>query len=484
MKNKNKKETKYLPVPQQYFSTGSYDQITIREIYFRKDRNKFSRRLRYYFPLTDKWLEKDKIERELKNFCLSFVEWECIWVLGLSTSKIGSLEWAERKTEVVYKNKSYVTKIFIKTLLLKDPYNPSIDYDDFVSRFDLINDYFESRKENEFKVDYDFSRVPDIFRKTDKIQLTYYFDGIKKLYTATYRTLNTELKDAIDFRPIIVSYANRDKRAKKFIENAKKLHGNKYNYDYVEYKNNNTPVKIICNTCGTIFYQAPVSHLVGKEGCPNCLKNRKSENRRMPLNEFIKRSEEIHGEGTYDYSEVNYINKDTPVKIVCNKHGSFFQRPRVHLRGCGCPNCSPKSTGEDYVEEYLKLNNIIYVSHERVLNGEKLMIPDFIFSFNNNNYWIEYNGEQHYEFIPFFHVNITNFKNQLIRDLIKRKYCEMNNINLIEIPYIYDSFDLVSEFLNNILINKTKPTKLVNYSVLYKLDNTGLNLEELCIPCD
>ena len=60
----------------------------------------------------------------------------------------------------------------------------------------------------------------------------------------------------------------------------------------------------------------------------------------------------------------------------------------------------------------------------------------------------------------------------------------MNNINLIEIPYIYDSFDLVSEFLNNILINKTKPTKLVNYSVLYKLDNTGLNLEELCIPCD
>lgn len=48
---------------------------------------------------------------------------------------------------------------------------------------------------------------------------------------------------------------------------------------------------------------------------------------------------------------------------------------------------------------------------------------------------VEYNGEQHYKFIPFFHGNREKFYNQAYRDEMKRIYCRDSGITLIEIPY-------------------------------------------------
>lgn len=48
---------------------------------------------------------------------------------------------------------------------------------------------------------------------------------------------------------------------------------------------------------------------------------------------------------------------------------------------------------------------------------------------------IEYNGQQHYRFIPYFHRNKDRFINQRYRDVLKRKLCEENGVTLIEVPY-------------------------------------------------
>lgn len=48
---------------------------------------------------------------------------------------------------------------------------------------------------------------------------------------------------------------------------------------------------------------------------------------------------------------------------------------------------------------------------------------------------IEYNGRQHYDFVPFFHKNREAFLNQKYRDEIKRMKCKEHGIQLIEIPY-------------------------------------------------
>lgn len=48
---------------------------------------------------------------------------------------------------------------------------------------------------------------------------------------------------------------------------------------------------------------------------------------------------------------------------------------------------------------------------------------------------VEYNGIQHYKFIPFFHKNKETFQNQKYRDYMKRQMCKDNGILLIEVPY-------------------------------------------------
>lgn len=47
---------------------------------------------------------------------------------------------------------------------------------------------------------------------------------------------------------------------------------------------------------------------------------------------------------------------------------------------------------------------------------------------------VEYNGAQHYKYIPYFHKNKEAFLNQKYRDDMKRRICRDNRINLIEVP--------------------------------------------------
>lgn len=54
-----------------------------------------------------------------------------------------------------------------------------------------------------------------------------------------------------------------------FIEKCNKIHNNKYGYNNVIYKNQNTKIDILCYKHG-MFSQIPSSHLHGKSGCPRC----------------------------------------------------------------------------------------------------------------------------------------------------------------------------------------------------------------------
>jgi hypothetical protein len=51
---------------------------------------------------------------------------------------------------------------------------------------------------------------------------------------------------------------------------------------------------------------------------------------------------------------------------------------------------------------------------------------------------VEYNGAQHYQYIPFFHKNKEAFYNQKYRDELKRIRCRELGITLIEIPHTED----------------------------------------------
>ena len=123
---------------------------------------------------------------------------------------------------------------------------------------------------------------------------------------------------------------------KEFIEQSRKIHGDKYDYSKVNYINNSTDVIITCPKHGD-FPQTPANHLRG-EGCSDCWEEKKATLYNLTLEEFIERANKIHGIGTYDYSKVNYVNMHTDVIIICPKHSDFKQKPTDHLKGHGCKN--------------------------------------------------------------------------------------------------------------------------------------------------
>ena len=52
---------------------------------------------------------------------------------------------------------------------------------------------------------------------------------------------------------------------------------------------------------------------------------------------------------------------------------------------------------------------------------------------------VEVHGEQHYEFVPFYHQNHMGFIAQKINDLNKKTWCTKNGFRLIELPYNEDN---------------------------------------------
>ena len=144
----------------------------------------------------------------------------------------------------------------------------------------------------------------------------------------------------------------------EFIKKSNKVHFNKYDYSLVNYKNAITKIKILCPTHG-IFEQTPNLHLSGN-GCKKC-----SNNIRLTNDEFIEISKKIHFD-KYDYSLVDYKNNETPVSIICKKHGIFNQNPTYHKTGGGCPLCF-ESKGEQKISKILETEYVSFSSLIRKL---------------------------------------------------------------------------------------------------------------------
>lgn len=148
---------------------------------------------------------------------------------------------------------------------------------------------------------------------------------------------------------------NKNKKIKvdnrSFIEKATEVHGHKYNYLFVKYKNSYTKVKIICPDHGE-FFQTPYGHLRGN-GCPKC-----NTRQHYSTEDFIEECKKIHN-NEYDYSLVNYVNSKSKIKIVCPKHGKFEQIAANHKKGGKCPECllEKKNTEEFILEASLIHDN-------------------------------------------------------------------------------------------------------------------------------
>ena len=134
-----------------------------------------------------------------------------------------------------------------------------------------------------------------------------------------------------------------------WIKKAKKKLGNRYDYSKFVFKYAAEKAEFICNTCGDTFWQEPFIHMRGI-GCPNC-----GGNKRITVEEFVKRSKAIHGEETYCYDQITSIkNTKSKVTLTCNEcSNTFEQNVGNHIVGTGCPSCCNGRSISDSEREWL-----------------------------------------------------------------------------------------------------------------------------------
>lgn len=236
----------------------------------------------------------------------------------------------------------------------------------------------------------------------------------------------------------------------EFIKEARKVHGDKYDYSKVDYKGNKIKICIICPRHGE-FWIRPNNHL-NKQGCPKCGLESISKKLAFTTEQFIIDARKIHKD-KYDYSKVNYINNHTKVCIICPKHGEFWQTPANHLMNHGCPYCN-SSLLEKKVYDFLNKDSINVIQQKRFkwlgLKSIDFYLPDY-------NSAIECQGIQH--FLPskngksfFNHKKVEKIKKN---DLQKKKLCEEHGIKIfyysnLGIKYPYKVYEDLDELLKEI----------------------------------
>lgn len=183
------------------------------------------------------------------------------------------------------------------------------------------------------------------------------------------------------------------KKYSDIIEDFNSVHNGKYSYPNIaqEYKNNKSLITIVCPIHGKHLIKA-LKHLQG-QGCPKC-----SHQSYPHTNEsFTEKAKKIHGE-VYLYDRITYINENTPIPIECKKHGIFYQAPKNHLNGCGCPKCNESYLEKD-IRKILENNEIEYVyefrKHTKSNKSIDFYIPKYKIA-------IECQGVQHFAPVEFF----------------------------------------------------------------------------------
>lgn len=220
----------------------------------------------------------------------------------------------------------------------------------------------------------------------------------------------------------------------KFIDKAIHVHGNKYDYSKVNYVNYHTKITIICKKHEE-FIQIPSNHLKGSN-CPKCVRTYSPS-----INEWIQKAREVHGD-RYDYSKVKYIDSKTNVIIICKKHGEFQQSPCNHLGGSNCKTCVKQGFSKKAIQwlEYISYKENLMIQHvgnlgEFLIPGTRMRADGFC---KKTNTIYEFNG-------CFFHGcpschNLTD-----VNPISKKKYGKLLSLTKIRENLLKDKgFNIIS----------------------------------------
>lgn len=230
----------------------------------------------------------------------------------------------------------------------------------------------------------------------------------------------------------------------EWVIKANLVHENQYSYEKTNYIAANQKVIITCLIHGD-FEQRAAHHIDG-HGCKKCGNIQTGNNLRKDLELFIEQSNLVHL-NKYDYSKSIYKSSKDKIIITCPIHGDFSQIPDGHINGKqGCPICK-LSKGEQIIYNWLSNNHIKFIREFRlemskITRKTNVIFIDFFVKHSDKQYFIEYDGEQHFKYIPYLHKgNEINFEMQVNRDQILKEFCDKHadKVTLVRFNYLQSS---------------------------------------------
>lgn len=244
---------------------------------------------------------------------------------------------------------------------------------------------------------------------------------------------------------------------KELVAKARKIHGEKYNYNKFLLKNSHTKGIITCPIHGD-FEQSFDAHIHQKSGCPQCAKIERNNKNRKFSYEMLVENDEKYNFG-FDYSKFIYHDYDDSSSVICPLHGEF-QQSWHHLKyGHGCPICGNK---KNYSE--LRLKTMLEAEFTKVEYQKRfdwLGRQSLDFYLSDYNAAIEYQGRQH-----FCKLSMFNFEGILRNDLIKLEKCKEHCIPIYYITFeekyipidfgYYKLYIDIEELINDIKYGKRK----------------------------
>lgn len=162
--------------------------------------------------------------------------------------------------------------------------------------------------------------------------------------------------------------------------------------------------------------------------CPECAKNKR-----------------LNIEDMQDLAKVRggrclstvYINNHTPLEWLCADGHKFEARANDVKRARWCPKCTRFFTEEKCRTIFESIFQTKFPANRSIL-GEGLELDGFN---DELKLAFEYQGKQHYEYLPYFFNNENEFKALNDRDQAKVRICKERRITLIVIPYYYSNSD-------------------------------------------
>lgn len=194
---------------------------------------------------------------------------------------------------------------------------------------------------------------------------------------------------------------------------------------------------------------------------------------------FIAEAKETYGD-RYDYSKVDYKNKDHRVTIVCPVHGAFQVYAREHLDGKGCPKCEK---GKKFL---LKLKEKF---------GDKFGLDEFVYESSTTPVTLVCSKHGAFSRLPHQILNSSQGCPECANNIVKQKQEEaqiaakkaMEGKRLVATKAAIERFrsehptytdDYITELVNSTYPNKFEDTFEVAIEVIKEIYRSQTNLTD------